>query len=91
MTLDPAQALRELSERFPGWKIWRPRMFDGQAPGWAATRLGRPLTARDNKNGLEETLFSNTPGDLEQQLAQQTALERRLDEDGLLDKPLRAT
>ncbi|RAY12946.1 hypothetical protein DPM19_23350 [Actinomadura craniellae] len=91
LPLDPAQALRDLAGQFPGWKVWRPRVFDGEFPGWAATRLGRPLTVQDNKHGLEETLFSTTPDDLKQRLTKQTALEKHLDETGLLGVPLRAT
>ncbi|RNL86632.1 hypothetical protein [Halostreptopolyspora alba] len=53
--------LDRLRREYPGWRIWRSR--NGTRPaGWVATN-------RNLGNGYAPTLYADTPGDLEVQLA----------------------
>ncbi|RNL81841.1 hypothetical protein [Halostreptopolyspora alba] len=53
--------LARLSSEYPGWRIWRSRRGDRPA-GWVATNL-------DPSSDRAPTLYADTPGDLEAQLA----------------------
>jgi hypothetical protein len=63
-----------LQRRYPNWNLRRPP----EASYLIATRLGRPLTAREIYYGLCATLVTDTYDQLREALADQNKIEETL-------------
>jgi hypothetical protein len=58
------QIIAQIEAAFPGWHVWRPKRGDGTPSSWVAT-------LRDVLAGLDETVVTDSAGQLRVALADQ--------------------
>ncbi|MCW2938921.1 MAG: hypothetical protein JWN00_1906 [Actinomycetia bacterium] len=69
---DHDQALDELRDEFPGWRLWRSKDHRGKPVDYVAT-------LRDEQAGRVPTLIATTAWRLREELAEQRDLVQKLD------------
>ncbi|RAY15427.1 hypothetical protein DPM19_12105 [Actinomadura craniellae] len=84
------QLLHGLAERWPAWRFWQPRIFDGDTVPWYATRGGinRLPTRAEHRRGLRSGVHADTADALEELIKGQVAVERVLIDEGVMEQPL---